>query len=633
MTGSYTLARTSSHDTSRAGVYEVDVFVKDDTAAYDAALPYMGDTLNLLALSPLTIGEVQPGGFGGGFYGSAVSTTFEDEGGALLSVLDAVADSKDLYLRIHGPNGRGGTITWTGLLVYSGEGYDVTAAPWIYPRQALTLAWKCGLSDGESVDAPAPTARPAFAARALATLADRPVRFLSGVRAEVGFDFGKSPTGDPSGLFIGQLDDAGDNVADRMERHAKALTLSVYQSLSLDPPEWIVVPRYLMGEAVAASSPGGAIRYSGPSGSGSYPYALPGETLTVDGDGPDGWSGEESDLLRGRRAPRLVRLVARGTSEARNPSDLPDSSVYLTADPTFQFVDSGTYPYWLASAGSPTATVGIATLQAGQARRADLGRFAATPGLRIGLTVVRVWNGPPDDPPSTPRGSVRLILTGDDSLTYYATDAGWSTTAGDLLTTSAANGREDGEGEYVTDPTSLYPIEDALTTEDLPVSGSLEVEIIGEGSVPGAYAGFSIVHAYPADDLGAPVNRFEASIQTSAPLGPEVEIPAMSSAAVNGSGGAVPALVFVSDAAGGTYDPRTAQAAERLAQSCRAGGLPLRVIQATVDGLVGPDTRLVFEGGGIDTFEAVFVGGSLDFDTVQTTGVWCEVTTDGLEST
>lgn len=615
MTG-LTLVLTGTHDVSPLGPVAVEVYARPALAAAVAA------DLGLSwprAASVAGLGEglqydaPTPGAFGGGLIGSEAAVSLSADGGALAELLDRATTPDDLCVRLSGADGWGGAWAWDGCAVLSADGRSRTAAPAVYPHEPTAVRFTCGLAraEGEPLGLTSTgEAVPSAVVAALRRLADRPVLYRPGVSPPVGPSPGQSPAGDPHDALVYGLVTPDDTLAEALERTASALSLSVYQTLRQSPPRWEAVARHAAGAALSGAALTPTLAAGG---SPTFPAAAPGRTVDV-----HVWGGTEADRLHDRRAPSRLTLEVEGEAFRLPPlfGEERREGVELVAYPTSD-------TSWTLAGRTPDGTL---TLAAGQTATADLGRHPASKGVRFRVRVFNASRYYVNTDEYRTVGAVRLVLDGDDGLTYYATGSGWSTAVSALPLAL-----DEEVPENAGDRSVFYTSQTGRTAADLPASGTLRLQLVGGTGNGYARADFQTASARPADPQGRLITTFSASVQTDAPLGPPATMPAITDGYVvgNGAGGALEDAVSL--ATGQTYpDERTAQAAERLAQSCRSGGRALRVVSTTVRGVLGPDTRPRFHGLDGEPFEAVFCGGTVRLDHGTTTAVWCEASTAGL---
>lgn len=600
------------------GTYTVTLAI-DETAAPEWTRPDPVLTLDVSDVGDLTYaGPDTP--LGTGLFGASLSLTFNDPAGDLSTPLDAGrADPGALRLTVSGPDGWGGTLTWAGRYVPAED--DETLSPLVYRPGEVQTEWACGIGPAEDT-APAvmPTGAgyPLYAAAALGTLAEHPVLIrLSPVPMD-----GASPDPDVSSANYGWTSVpewspetvaplppgpryrygteptlAGDSLADQLSAVCKTYGAVCYLSLRQATPEWHIVPRWLLGLDVDDGTSLAAGTVSSINASRTYPATeRTGRTVTI----PGTWSRE--GRIRRRVPPREVAIR------------YPEGSV-LNADPGLE--DSGA---WTAI-GTPTfaddrggvAFVGnYVTLDSGDGIGQTLGSIAA--GDRVLVRVSALYDTLADPLP-------RVRVSVDDGVdTHYWDGAAWQTTTDEA--DAALETGDDG-----TDPSPSAPNASPsghwcrVLTGAAPATGVLSVSILAP-----AGAGTTIyrVEITAADADGAVFYRFAVATGGAYAIGPPDEIP-------------VPASVgpaeWLAEPTTNVYpDHGTAVAASRVAITAGEGGAPLRVIEAEVPGLLGPDTRVVFSGGGIGPIVCGFSGGSLSLERGVTTGTWTEIAPDPADA-
>jgi hypothetical protein len=222
-------------------------------------------------------------------------------------------------------------------------------------------------------------------------------------------------------------------------------------------------------------------------------------------------------------------------------------------------------------------------------------------------------------------GTNRVVSKGCGDTPLLSVATGTNNAAPDPTT--------DDEGDFVTDwaggGASIYPAE-VLTTEDTPDAGALSVALVGAVDGPTTATVYRC-ELYVSDEFGDLVTRLSVPVATGRTAGDAVEIPAPNELVHDDGPATAYAMAVPLDALPDQTTAPAALAAVRLAQSSGEDGAPLRVVAAEVPGLVGPDTRVSFDGAGrfTEAMPASFAGGALDFRTGMTRGTWTEVRTDG----
>ena len=596
-----------------------DVTVYGRTAVYTAVRG--GSTPTPVWLPLDEIGDEEVGGsqagFGGGLIGREQPLVWQDPDGTLSGYLEWAADEADLVVRVAGPDGRGGTYTFEGTVIASDD--DETTAPLVYPRRTRAVRLRCGIGRASDVTPPGVAASfqgedttactPALAALQLADLAPHGVVIDLGLFPPVGAGDGEATDGSAWRLVHYGLWAADDDLEARLLAVAGLHSLSVYLAAhDVDEdgsPRWHVVPRWRAGSATTATlTPADAPRAPAAVEASTYPHAVAARLATFDEAHP--WDARREGLGR-RGSPSRVTLTGK-------------TPVQLARDALFVYGHAGYTSYW----------GGVPELSPGQAIEQTV--VALTTGARLRVESDRSVSFTDSLVPVVPteyHGRLRVSLRTSSGAVLWATAGGWQATADDLaetLESTPANVAEDLFARLVA------------VTPPLPEPGTLRVAVLAPaaGSTPDSATVYR-VHVYAADIDGSPLASFEGALSGAGRRGAPATMPLpLSSSAAAASSLPLPVFRWTSPADGTTYDslPQAALA-ERLAQSARAGGQRLRTFAATVPGLVGPDTRVRFEGlepFETDSLEAVLVGGTVSRTRGVTDGVWCEVATSGLES-
>lgn len=595
----------------RTGALTVGLYRKESSADHGDGLPgspSLPVELDLVDFSRIKGGEVKRQ-LGGGALGALWEATFLDPAGHLVSLFGAAYVEEDYYVRVTGPDGHGGTFYWWGSPMP--VELEEEQAPDVYAGGEVLVRFRDGIGRLQgAVNAYTSTVLASQLLYPLRDAAGLPVTARLPVWPEVGVGTGQAPDYDVNELSLftqpfttysagGGLSE--NTAEDALAALAKLQTLSIFQATDVDGA-FYALPRALVGTEIDDATTLAA-------GGDTHPVTVAARSVTVDGE----WGGEPGGGVPRKGRYRLTPSAVRVTASA---------DVNLVRDDRFEAQGGGAFPYWSTVSGaSAVGPNGGLELEAGDVEEQALGRFAATAGLRFYLWTLRPYLGLGSE--FTPLGDVRLILDGDDGTTYYGPD--WATSAQDFALTWAEDDLGDVEMEH-----------EGVTAADLPVSGALRLQLRGDTS--GADdAEFLRVRVAPVQDDGeggwAAVRAFEAAPVADyvAPAtGDERTIPLPSATLTDGT----PVLAWESLTAGATYDTlRDAAAAERLAQTAKAGGEALTALVTTIPGLVGPQFRVTLQGAAPfdgSPLVAVVTGYEIDLRYGLTRAALCEATTEGL---
>ena len=608
------------------GAYTVTLALADDGATTPPEEPIALEVIDLTALTYDTPSETP---LGLGVYGAACELELRDTSGEIRALIEDAAAQEEVKVTISGADGWSGTLTWTGYPDLPGGTF--TLSPLVHRDDTTRFVVRDILSMAED-KSKVRTERAAavLAGLILATDTDAVLRLPVEpvVSAAAEDNAAKVRTSQPQewafsapqNAYLYRASDvgtigAGAKLADQIGDLCRMATCVAAVSLRQATPEVQVLPRLSMGAAVV-----GATRI--PAGTAvspestlvaacDHPESVTGRTVDVDGT----WTADGT--VERRYAPASLVAV------------LPDGSL-LSIDPGFAYG----LDYWPTLSGSPVAGDSLPggvgyflTLTTGAAVSQALGRVAA--GTYIGLFLVRAWTVDGAFVPQDPVGSVRLTLVGDGGTTYTYGGSGWATGTNN----AAPDPTTDDEGDFVTDwaggVAAIYPAE-VLTTEETPDAGALSIALVGAVDGPTTATVYRC-EVYVSDEFGDLVTRLSVPVATGRTAGDDVEIPAPNELVHDDGPATVYAMAVPLDALPDQTTAAAALAAARLAQSSGEDGAPLRVVAAEVPGLVGPDTRVSFDGGGrfTEAMPASFAGGALDFKTGMTRGTWTEIRTDG----
>ena len=544
----------------RLGTYTVGVYARDGDGSSPVALDLDGDVV-------VRYGRMQPG-FGGGTLPSATELPFEDPGGVLASLFAGLDhDEAAYYVRVSGPNGRGGTFRWEGAPMQAELGG--ANAPLVYPRGRRLLRAYDRL--GAAADTPGrftahrldvvlsrlALLQPTWRLRALlsawpeeaADRLPRRVRFPEELAGDGGGDYG--------------------TLEDQLAVVLRAWGLALYQPTDWTEeagPRFELLPRYAVGQGV----PAGAYEYplSDAPEAADAVAILARTLLLLD------WGADEGGV-------GAVRQV--GTVTFRG-----SGAVSLTTDPRFEDPDR----YWDAGGADPHA------LAPGERLGQRLADVTATPGVRVRLTLrQQTFAG------DTPRPGAAVLTVTEPDGTVHALPLSEPPEAGDP-----------GTAPY-----------EVSTTEDFPAAGELRLDL--EGGTPGfgLPADWRRAEAHFVDAGGEGLAEWVATVGDG--RGEAVELPLFADPLADDGSDLVDATWY-SPLLGQTYARLVeATAAERLAQQ----GRTLAVFTAEIEGLVGPETRLVVAGRDAVAHspfptarQFVAVGLELSLGRGTTRGVWCE---------
>ena len=547
----------------------------------------------------LRYGTLTPA-FGRGIFGSELDAAFRDGTGLLDELFGGRFTDTDFEVVLTGPDGRGGTIAWSGLPMPGT--LDVTAAPLTEDDPRVALSAQCGL--GKASDAPGTAPGRVQEPLAIAQFLQR-LQTLNPLTIVAGTSLWPSnaPLPAPQRLltrlgFVGKIagDGAGDygTFEEELLAFARNFGAVIFQSLT---GFWYVLPRYRIGRA--------------------QPVTRIVNANTIDAFTLAANTAEAADVGDDGRVRRVRQLGAVEFTSTQGGD--------LVTDGTFTYRQDGGSPlYWTASPlnARPDA------LGPGQTLTQALVRVDAAPDLYVEVELEQDWieydvDGAPGIHWAAP-AEIALYVASEAGVPFrYGPD--WGTGA-----------RTMGVGVPITptDPETDRHIGVRATTRPIDFSGRLTVQVVGGQTIGEAEPTASRprrVAVRIVDATGAVVESYTYRIGDGS--GETVTITPLPLMRVSVDGQWVAVTGYVSDLTGLSYLTQPeATAAERIAQQ----GQNLRVLAGEVDTLLGPETLLVMPGRDTEpaspfaeAVEMVAAGLELHILPGRTAGVWVEKVTDG----